>query len=81
MAFNHYAKLKRILEQQPAGWTIRRVSKPTTVKNFKKESVTFPYYYRLYDADGNPIKYGKFQQIDRLASALHVPVESLPTID
>lgn len=81
MPFNHYAKLKRILEQQTDGWIIRRIDEPTQSKNFKGETVEFDHYYRLYTASGEPIKYGKFQQIDRLAQVLKVPAESLPIVD
>ena len=81
MAFNHYAKLKRILTEQPKGWYIVRINEPTVSKNFKGETVHFPHYYRLYTAAGEAIKFGKFQQIERLASALNVPVEALPVID
>ena len=80
MAFNHYAKLKRILAEQPEGWYIVRVNEPTTSQNFKGETTHFTHYYRLYDAAGDPIKYGKFQQIERLAQALHTPVEALPVV-
>jgi hypothetical protein len=78
MSFNHYAKIKRILEKQPSGWTIKRIDEPTKAKNFKGEIVYFSYYYRIYGSDGNPIKYCKFQQIDRLAGILNKPVELLP---
>lgn len=81
MAFNHYARLKVILENQPDGWIIRRINEPTKVKNFKNEIVEFPHHYRLYDYNDHPIKFGKFQQIERLASVLSVPVEELPVID
>ena len=81
MAFNHYAKLRRILDEQPAGWFIKRIDEPTRASNFKGEIVTFPYYYRLYDHSGLPIKYGKFQQIDRLAKALDISVEELPVVN
>lgn len=81
MAFNHYAKIRRIIDQQPEGWFIRRIDQPTSAKNFKGETVEFSHYYRLYDATGEPIKYGKFQQIDRLAQALKLPVEALPLVD
>lgn len=81
MAFNHYAKIKRILAEQPDGWAIRRIDKPTQAKNFKGETVHFPHYYRIYDASGAPIKYCKFQQIERLAKALGRPVEDLPVIE
>lgn len=78
MAFNHYAKIKQILAEQSPGWYIIRIDEPTTAKNFKGETRKFDHYYRIYSADGQPIKYCKFQQIDRLASALGVPVEALP---
>lgn len=81
MAFNHYAKIKRILDDQPSGWVIKRINLETTSKNFKGETVTFPHYYRIYDYLDQPIKYCKFQQIERLASALKLPVEALPIIE
>lgn len=80
MAFNHYAKLKRILDDQPSGWYIKRIDQPTSAKNFKGEVRTFDYYYRLYDVNNRPIKYGKFQQLDRLAHALKLPIEALPVV-
>lgn len=80
MAFNHYAKLRLLLEREPEGWVIRRIDQPTRAKNFRGEIVGFDHYYRLYDRSGEPIKYGKFQQIDLLARALQVPVEELPVI-
>ncbi|MDO8335896.1 MAG: hypothetical protein Q7T74_03905 [Candidatus Saccharibacteria bacterium] len=78
MAFNHYAKIKRIIDQEPAGWIIRRIDEPTSAKNFRGEVVNFTHYYRIYDAADQPIKYCKFQQIERLAKALEVSVEDLP---
>lgn len=81
MTFNHYAKLKRILADQPAGWYIRRIDEPTTTKTFRGDSVTYPHYYRLYDKRGAQIPYGKFQQLERLASVLDVPAEALPVLD
>ncbi len=78
--FNHYAKLKRVLESELPGWYIRRIDEPTTATNFKGEKVTFDYYYRLYHADGKIIKYGKFQQLARLATALGVDEEMLPML-
>ena len=81
MSFNHYAKIKRMLEQEQEGWVIRRINQPTSAKNFKGETVNFPYYYRIYTKDGKPIKYCKFQQIERLAAILNVPVEALPVVD
>lgn len=81
MPFNHYAKIKRILDQRSDDWIIKRINEPTRAKNFKEEIVTYPYYYRIYSVSGEPIKYCKFQQIERLARVLKVPVETLPIID
>ncbi len=81
MSFNHYAKIKRILDEQPDGWVIRRINEPTSAKNFKGETVTFDHYYRIYDHADRSIKYCKFQQIDRLASVLQIPVEDLPVTE
>ena len=81
MPFNHYAKIKRILDEYPGNWIIRRINEPTSAKNFKGETIHFPYYYRIYTSEGEPIKYCKFQQIERLARILETPVEALPLID
>jgi hypothetical protein len=81
MAFNHYAKIRDILATQPEGWVIKRIDKPTAAKNFKDETVNFTHYYRIYDSSGQPIKYCKFQQIERLARILEVPVETLPVLN
>ncbi|MCX6728209.1 MAG: hypothetical protein NTV39_00350 [Candidatus Saccharibacteria bacterium] len=80
MAFNHYAKIKRILDQQHDNWVIRRIDEPTSAKNYKGETVNFTHYYRIYDSDGMPIKYCKFQQIELLAKILEIPVEALPIV-
>ncbi len=80
MAFNHYAKLKRILDDQTEGWFIRRIDEPTTATNFKGEKISYDHYYRLYSADGQQIKFGKFQKIDKLAKILGVNTEDLPVI-
>ncbi|USN97080.1 MAG: hypothetical protein H6797_02720 [Candidatus Nomurabacteria bacterium] len=80
MAFNHYAKIKRILSDEPDGWFIRRIDEPTKAKNFKDETIHYDHYYRIYRADGSAIKYCKFQKIDKLAQILDVPVESLPVV-
>lgn len=80
MPFNHYAKMKRILDEQPPGWVIKRIDKPTRATNFKGETVQFDHYYRIYDYTDQPIKYCKFQQLDRLAHTLKVPAESLPIV-
>lgn len=81
MSFNHYAKIKRILADQPSGWVIKRINQSTTAKNFKGETVTFGHYYRIFDASNQPIKYCKFQQLERLARALNTSAEALPVID
>jgi len=78
MAFNHYAKIARILASEPAGWYILRINEPTSAKNFKGETVYFDHYYRIFSADGTILKYGKFQQLDRLAQTLKTPSEALP---
>lgn len=81
MAFNHYAKIKRILSEQPDGWYIGRIDEPTQAKNFRDEVVQYDHYYRIYAASGEPIKYCKFQKIDKLAQVLGTTVEALPIID
>ena len=80
MAFNHYAKIKRILDEQPDGWFIRRIDEPTEAKNFKGETIRYGHYYRIYSADGQPIKYCKFQKIDKLASMLGRDASDLPVL-
>ena len=81
MAFNHYAKIKRILDQEPSGWIIHKINKPTRAQNFKGETIEYQYFYRIYSATNEPIKYCKFQKIELLASILKMPVEALPVID
>lgn len=80
MPFNHYAKIQRILSEQPNGWVIKRINHPTTAKSFQGETTQFPHYYRIYNSNDQPIKYCKFQQIERLAQILKVSVEDLPVI-
>lgn len=81
MAFNHYAKIKSILSQQPPGWHIRRINEPTSAKTFKGEVKKYEHYYRIYDHTGIAIKYCKFQQLDRLARTLQIPTPDLPIIE
>ncbi len=76
MAFNHYAKIKRILADYP-GWYIVRIDEPTTALSFKGELRQFDHYYRVYSSDGEQIKYCKFQQLNRFAQAMMIPVEEL----
>lgn len=72
MPFNHYAKIKRILNSMEKEWYIHRVNKPTSAKTFKGETRYFDHYYRIYDAQGNPIPYCKFQQIDLFAQVMSI---------
>lgn len=81
MPFNHYAKIKRILDDQPSGWIIKRINQPTSAKKFSGETVHFTHYYRIYDHNDQPLKYCKFQQIERLAAILNIPVEALPIVE
>ena len=81
MAFNHYAKIKRILDEQPPGWYIKRINQPTSAKNFRGEIISYDHYYRIFSVDSTPIKYCKFQKIDNLAEILHLPVEALPLVN
>lgn len=79
--FNHYARLKQIIELQPTGWYIMQINQPTTATNFKGETTYFDHHYRLYAVDGTPIRYGKFQQLDRLALVLRCDVTDLSVVD
>lgn len=81
MAFNHYAKIKRILDSESDGWYIKRINKPTFAQNFKGEIVKYDHYYRIYRSDGASIKYCKFQKIDKLAKILGVATEDLVIIE
>lgn len=78
MSFNHYAKIKRILQDTQKGWYIRQINKPTHAKNFKGETVFFDHYYRIYNTNDEAIKYCKFQYIDKLARILNIPITELP---
>ncbi|HMR72419.1 MAG TPA: hypothetical protein PKD68_00215 [Candidatus Saccharibacteria bacterium] len=78
VAFNHYAKIKRILAHEPEGWRIILINEPTASKNFKGELRHFDHYYRIVRANGEPIPYCKFQNIDRLAQILAVSIVELP---
>lgn len=81
MAFNHYAKIKRILENEPDGWYVMRINEPTEAKNFKGETISYDHYYRVYSATGERIRYCKFQKIDKFANTLGTDVESLPILE
>lgn len=77
MAFNHYAKIKRILELAEPGWSVHRINKPTAAKNFKGETRHFDYYYRVYDKNGEQIPYCKFQQLELFAKTMKLQIESI----
>lgn len=81
MAFNHYAKIKRIIDEEPTGWYIKCVNEPTSAKNFKGETVSYNHYYRICNRAGEEIKYCKFQKIDKFASIMGITVEDLPIIE
>lgn len=80
MAFNHYAKIQRILAQQSPGWYIKCINEPTTANTFRGEVKQYDHYYRIYDENDTPIKYCKFQQIDRLSQTLQIPIYELPVL-
>lgn len=80
MAFNHYAKLARIIAELDAGWYIVRIDEPTSAKNFRGEAVHYDHYYRIFDVTNMQVPYGKFQKLDKLASVLDMPVEALPIV-
>lgn len=79
MSFNHYAKIKRILVDYP-NWIVRRIDEPTTATTFSGQVVAYDHYYRVYDAGGVAIKYCKFQQLERFARTMNLPVETIPII-
>lgn len=81
MAFNHYSKIKYILQQQPTGWYIKIINEPTAAKKFSGEIRKYDYYYRIYDYKNEPIKYCKFQQLERLSKILQIPSQELPIFE
>lgn len=80
MSFNHYAKMRRILSQHQV-WTVRKIDQPTRATRFNGEVVLYDHYYRVYDAENQPIKFCKFQQLDRFAHTMGMNVEEIPIID
>lgn len=80
MSLNHYAKMKRILDQHPE-WIVRQVNEPTRATKFHGESIRYDHYYRVYDGERQPIKYCKFQQLERFARTMGIAVEDIPIID
>jgi hypothetical protein len=81
MAFNHYAKIKRILQQESPGWYIKQINLPTAATTFSGEVKKYDHYYRIYDYNDEPIRYCKFQQLDRLSTVLQIPAQDLPIIN
>lgn len=81
MTFNHYAKIKRILDTQESGWYVKRIDESTSAKNFRGETVEYDHYYRVYDSAGRAIKYCKFQKIGKFAQTMRIPLEELPIIE
>lgn len=81
MAFNHYAKIKRILAEERTPWLVKRIDKPTQAKNFKGVVISYPHYYRVIREDGSHIPFCKFQKIDLFAKTMNIPVELLPIIE
>lgn len=77
MPFNHYAKIKRILDATEIGWYVRRIDEPTHAKNFNGETRHFEHYYRIYGNDGKPIPYCKFQQIELFAKIMNIDVNDI----
>lgn len=80
MAFNHYARLARIVAELDAGWYIVRIDEPTSAKNFRGDLVHYDHYYRIFASTGEQVPYGKFQKLDKLASVLDLPAEALPVV-
>ena len=81
MAFNHYAKLARIIATLDEGWYIRRIDEPTSTTRFDGTTNQYDHYYRIVDVSGQIVPYGKFQQLDKLASVLTLDVSELPLVD
>ena len=77
MSFNHYAKIKRILSEFDE-WYVVRIDQPTSARTFRGKTRHFEYYYRVYSAEGNPIKYCKFQQLSLFARTMNIPEENIP---
>ena len=81
MTFNHYAKLARIIAELDEGWYIKRIDEPTVTRRFDGTTNRYDHYYRISDQSGQLVRYGKFQQLDKLASVLSLDVSELPVVD
>ncbi len=69
MSFNHYHKCAQIYRENP-GCKIVKINRPTKTKRFDGGYNYYEYYYRIVDNDGKKIKYGKFQQLEKLEAYL-----------
>ncbi len=74
MSFNHYAKCAKIYLDNP-GCKIVKINRPTKTQRFDGSYNYYDYYYRLVDKQGNKIKYGKFQQLDKLSQYLKLELK------
>lgn len=81
MAYNHYVKIRSILNNQSNNWYVRLINEPTKAKNFRGEIIEFDHYYRIYNNQDQPIKYCKFQQIDKFLSIMKMKYEDLNIIE
>ncbi len=79
MAFNHYAKIKRILNNYDFNdWYIKKIDEQVSIKSFSGKTLYYDHYYRIYEKNSNKkIPYCKFQQLDRLASILKLDISEL----
>lgn len=74
--FNHYVRIANLTKVNP-NYRILLISEPTQTKRFNGDYNFYDHYYRLVTAEGKQIKYGKFQQLDKLAQILDIPIEDL----
>jgi hypothetical protein len=81
MAFNHYAKIKRILGTVKPGWYVKRINEPTSSKTFKGETRFFEHYYRIYTAKNEPIPFCKFQQLDLFAKTMGIDAHDIMVVE
>ena len=81
MAFNHYAKIARIINSLASSWIVVRIDKPTTAKKFNGGQAYYDHYYRVYDGQHRPIPYCKFQQIERFARVMQLDINEIPVVD
>ncbi len=75
MAFNYYAKLKRVINELDE-YQIVKIDKPAKTKKFNGEYNYYEHYYKICN-NKQYIKYGKFYQLDKLANTLKVDILEL----